>query len=77
MVRVHIMLFSFNTDLTLSDLLKLIFDHIYEEDLISEQTFYKWETDQNPLESEGKGVTLLSVRSFLTWLHEAENESDE
>ena len=62
---------------SLADVLKVLFDVLYDEDVISEQTFFKWETSDDPAESEGKGVALLSVHSFFTWLRDADPESDE
>uniref|UniRef100_H2ZK86 Eukaryotic translation initiation factor 4 gamma 3 n=1 Tax=Ciona savignyi TaxID=51511 RepID=H2ZK86_CIOSA len=59
------------------NILKLLFDLIYDEEIISEQTFFKWEKTDNPAESEGRGVALMSVKPFFTWLREAEVESDE
>ena len=58
-------------------MLKLLFDFLYDDDVISEQTFFKWEESDDLDEREGKGVALLSVRSFLTWLRDADVESDE
>jgi len=58
--------------------LRHIFDLLYDEEVISEHTFFSWEKDQNPEESEGKGVALLSVKPFFTWLREAEpDEADD
>nr|CAB3241855.1 eukaryotic translation initiation factor 4 gamma 3 [Phallusia mammillata] len=59
------------------NILKLLFDSLYDEEIISEQTFFKWEGDDNPAESEGKGVALLSVNPFFTWLRNADPESDD
>ena len=55
----------------------MIFNVLYDEDVISEQTFFKWKEEDNPEESEGKGVAILSATSFFTWLLKAEEESDE
>jgi len=58
--------------------LRHIFDLLYDEEVVSEQTFFSWEKDNNPEESEGKGVALLSVKPFFTWLREADpEEADE
>ncbi|XP_076817515.1 eukaryotic translation initiation factor 4 gamma 3-like isoform X2 [Clavelina lepadiformis] len=59
------------------NVLKLLFDSLYDDDVISEQTFFKWEKEEDPAESEGRGVALLSVNPFFTWLRSEEAESDE
>lgn len=60
----------------LSDLLRMFFDSLYDEDVIKEEAFYKWESSKDPAEQQGKGVALKSVTAFFTWLREAEDESD-
>lgn len=59
-----------------SDLLRMFFDTLYDEDVIKEEAFYKWESSKDPAEQQGKGVALKSVTAFFTWLREAEDESD-
>ena len=59
-----------------SDLLRMFFDVLYDEDVIKEEAFYSWETSKDPAEQVGKGVALKSVTAFFTWLREAEDESD-
>lgn len=59
-----------------ADLLRMFFDCLYDEDVISEDAFYLWETSKDPAEQLGKGVALKSVTAFFTWLREAEDESD-
>lgn len=55
----------------------MFFDSLYDEDVISEDAFYKWETSKDPAEQQGKGVALKSVTAFFTWLREAEEESED
>ncbi|MBN3278709.1 IF4G3 factor, partial [Polyodon spathula] len=59
------------------NLLRMFFDCLYDEDVISEDAFYKWEVSKDPAELEGKGVALKSVTAFFTWLREAEEESED
>ncbi|MEQ2190690.1 hypothetical protein XENOCAPTIV_005865, partial [Xenoophorus captivus] len=59
------------------DLLRMFFDCLYDEDVISEDAFYKWESSKDPAEQQGKGVALKSVTAFFTWLREAEEESED
>lgn len=53
-------------------LLGLLFDVLYDEDVITEDSFNDWKKSEDPRESAGKGVALKSVTSFFTWLTEAE-----
>ncbi|KAL4647031.1 eukaryotic translation initiation factor 4 gamma 1 isoform X1 [Arapaima gigas] len=59
-----------------ANLLRMFFDTLYDEDVIKEEAFYKWESSKDPAEQPGKGVALKSVTAFFTWLREAEDESD-
>ncbi|KAM9318383.1 eukaryotic translation initiation factor 4 gamma 1-like isoform 3-T4 [Pholidichthys leucotaenia] len=59
-----------------ANLLRMFFDTLYDEDVIKEEAFYKWESSKDPAEQQGKGVALKSVTAFFTWLREAEEESD-
>ncbi|KAJ8357843.1 hypothetical protein SKAU_G00206370 [Synaphobranchus kaupii] len=59
-----------------ANLLRMFFDMLYDEDVIKEEAFYKWESSKDPAEQQGKGVALKSVTAFFTWLREAEEESD-
>ncbi|XP_042315738.1 eukaryotic translation initiation factor 4 gamma 1 isoform X3 [Sceloporus undulatus] len=59
-----------------ANLLRIFFDALYDEDVIKEEAFYKWESSKDPAEQQGKGVALKSVTAFYTWLREAEDESD-
>ncbi|XP_071623382.1 eukaryotic translation initiation factor 4 gamma 3 isoform X6 [Heliangelus exortis] len=58
-------------------LLRMFFDCLYDEEVISEDAFYKWESSKDPAEQNGKGVALKSVTAFFTWLREAEEESED
>ncbi|KAK1900497.1 Eukaryotic translation initiation factor 4 gamma 1 [Dissostichus eleginoides] len=59
-----------------ANLLRMFFDSLYDEDVIKEEAFYKWESSKDPAEQQGKGVALKSVTAFLTWLREAEDEDE-
>lgn len=60
----------------LSDLLRMFFDALYDEDVVKEEAFYKWEVCKDPAEQQGKGVALKSLTTFFTWLRDADDESD-
>ena len=71
--------YSTSRSLSLScslDLLRMFFDALYDEDVIKEEAFEKWGSSKDPAEQQGKGVALKSVTTFLTWLREADIESD-
>lgn len=57
--------------------LRQIFDILYDDDVITEETFKAWESSDDPAELEGKGVALNCVRGFFTWLREAEESGEE
>lgn len=57
--------------------LRTFFDFLYDEDIISEDAFYKWEKSTDPAEKAGKGVAQTSVTQFFTWLREAEDEEQD
>uniref|UniRef100_A0A8K9XTE3 Eukaryotic translation initiation factor 4 gamma, 1a n=1 Tax=Oncorhynchus mykiss TaxID=8022 RepID=A0A8K9XTE3_ONCMY len=59
-----------------ANLLRMFFDTLYDEDVIKEEAFYRWESSKDPAEQTGKGVALKSVTAFFTWLRDAEEESD-
>uniref|UniRef100_A0AAY4AG58 W2 domain-containing protein n=1 Tax=Denticeps clupeoides TaxID=299321 RepID=A0AAY4AG58_9TELE len=43
-----------------ADLLRMFFDTLYDEDVIKEEAFYKWESSKDPAEQQGKSVTAFS-----------------
>ncbi|KAL2096291.1 hypothetical protein ACEWY4_008439 [Coilia grayii] len=58
------------------NVLRMFFDVLYDEDVVKEEAFYRWEGSKDAAEQVGKGVALKSVTAFFTWLREAEDESD-
>uniref|UniRef100_A0A3Q2ZGZ8 Eukaryotic translation initiation factor 4 gamma 1 n=1 Tax=Hippocampus comes TaxID=109280 RepID=A0A3Q2ZGZ8_HIPCM len=58
-----------------ANLLRMFFDTLYDEEVIKDDAFYKWESCKDPAEQQGKGVALKSVTGFFTWLRQAD-ESD-
>ncbi|GIX74715.1 eukaryotic translation initiation factor 4 gamma 3 [Caerostris darwini] len=59
-----------------SGLLHQIFDILYDDDVITEDTFKDWEQSDDPDEAEGKGVAIHSVKSFFMWLKEPEETEE-
>ncbi|XP_061639179.1 eukaryotic translation initiation factor 4 gamma 1-like isoform X4 [Phyllopteryx taeniolatus] len=58
-----------------ANLLRMFFDTLYDEEVIKDDAFFKWESCKDPAEQQGKGVALKSVTGFFTWLRQAD-ESD-
>uniref|UniRef100_A0A3B5L0X6 Eukaryotic translation initiation factor 4 gamma 1 n=1 Tax=Xiphophorus couchianus TaxID=32473 RepID=A0A3B5L0X6_9TELE len=51
-----------------ANLLRMFFDTLYDEDVIKEEAFYKWESSKDPAEQQ---VTCsYSVSSFVNWLRQ-------
>ncbi|XP_020914522.1 eukaryotic translation initiation factor 4 gamma 1 [Exaiptasia diaphana] len=59
------------------DFLKSFFNTLYDEDLITEDAFFTWETNSDPQEAQGKGTALSSTVHFFEWLRSAEEEKNE
>jgi translation initiation factor 4G len=57
-------------------LMQGIFETLYDSVVVSEEGFESWVCTDDPLEREDKAVAL-QVKSFFTWLKEADPESDE
>ena len=56
-----------------ADVLDKLFTLLYENDVVGEEVFLKWE-ERGREDVEGRGVALLSVDSFMTWLKSADTE---
>ncbi|XP_059178296.1 eukaryotic translation initiation factor 4 gamma 1-like isoform X7 [Physella acuta] len=50
-----------------------LFNVLYDEDVISEETFKSWEISTDPSEAEGKGACSMQLTQFFTWLRENED----
>ncbi|KAK9709826.1 eIF4-gamma/eIF5/eIF2-epsilon [Popillia japonica] len=48
---------------------------LFEDNIISHDSFIKWEDIDNPAEQEGKGVAIMQLTSFFTQLKEADEET--
>ena len=56
-----------------ADVLDKLFTLLYENDVVGEEVFLKWE-EKGREDLEGRGVALLSVDSFMKWLKSADSE---
>ena len=63
--------------LEFAGLIEGIFETLYDSNVVSEEGFESWVSVDDPLEREGKAVALKMITSFLTWLKEADPESDQ
>ncbi|XP_068605957.1 eukaryotic translation initiation factor 4 gamma 1-like [Brachionichthys hirsutus] len=53
-------------------LLRMVFDSLFDLDVIKEGAFYKWESSKEPTEQTGKDAALKSVKTFFVWLHDGD-----
>jgi len=51
-----------------TEMLRGLFDVLYDEEIISEEAFRRWQGSSDPAEQAGKGVAVRSVQQFFTWL---------
>lgn len=51
-----------------ADVLSLFFEALHDEDVIGEDTFYKWKSSKDQSELRGKVMALRSVMAFYKWL---------
>ena len=59
-----------------ADVLCTMFNQLYDDDIVSDDTFYSWEeTGREDL--EGRAVTLVVARNFLQWLRSTGEEEGE
>ena len=49
-----------------SELLKEMFNIVYNTEVVNEDEFYTWETQGS--EQYGRGNAIMSVKSFFEWL---------
>jgi hypothetical protein len=49
--------------------IRVIFNMLYDEDIISEDVFRLWQTTDR---EEGHTLSVLSLKAFFEWLDEAE-----
>ena len=47
--------------------IRVLFDMFYDEDIISEGVFWKW---QKEAREEGHAISALSLKGFFDWLSE-------
>ena len=49
----------------LPNFIRLIFDLLYDEDIINEGVFHKWKKE---VREEGHTISVLSLKAFFEWL---------
>ncbi|XP_064601391.1 eukaryotic translation initiation factor 4 gamma 2-like [Liolophura sinensis] len=70
-----VQVFCFNLKFPKGMILRL-FMHLYDMEIVEEESFIKWKEEVND-EYPGKGKALFQVNQWLTWLEQAEEETDE
>ena len=61
--------------LTQPGFIKTYFDSLFDEEIITEESFYAWQT--SPDEESGKDVTVIAASEFFRWLKSAPEENPE
>ena len=51
----------------------MIFDLLYDEDIINESVFWQWKKDER---EEGHAIATLSLKAFFDWLSEADTNEE-
>ena len=58
-------------------MLKVFFDTLYDEEVITEEAFLNWKLNEDPSRQEAKGPALQATSSFFDWLQAAAVEGGE
>ena len=58
-------------------MLLTFFNTLYDEEVITEDSFVTWKNDNNPSRQEAKGPAVQATTSFLEWLQCAAEEIHE
>ena len=48
----------------------MLFDVLYDDELVSEESFLQWRDNSRDGEQTGRGVAIVSVDQFYKWLEE-------
>jgi hypothetical protein len=56
---------------------QLLFDIFYDEECVSEETFFQWLENRDQSKIDGHAVVVISTQDFFTWLQQADPEGDE
>ena len=59
------------------DVLRDLFECLYDDGVISEDALWTWEKSEDPAEVEGRGVAIISTVHFFNWLSTAEDEDED
>ena len=59
-----------------ADVMCNMFNQLYDDDVVSDDTFYHWE-ESGREDLEGREVALVVAKNFLQWLRSAGEEEGE
>ncbi len=59
-----------------ADVMCSMFNQLYDDDVVSDDTFYHWEVSGRE-DLEGREVALVVTKNFLQWLRSAGEEEGE
>jgi len=62
--------------------IRVIFDLLYDEDIINEAVFWAWQSDnpwawKSDVREDGHALSVLSLKAFFEWLSEVETDNHE
>ena len=55
---------------------RLLFDMFYDEECVSEETFFQWRENPDQSQIDGHAVVVISTNDFFIWLQQAESEDE-
>ncbi|CAF4676148.1 unnamed protein product [Rotaria socialis] len=58
-------------------MVRLLFDIFYDEECVSEDSFFEWLKHPDQSETEGHAIVEISTKDFFTWLQQAETALEE
>ena len=59
------------------EMLLTFFNTLYDEEVITEDSFVTWKNDNNPSRQEAKGPAVQATTSFFEWMQSAAEEIHE
>ena len=71
---VLVMYLGYLPSYTYTELLYQLFNGVYDNEVVGENTCYAWRDRAQAV--EGKGTAVMSVKPFFDWLESGEQESD-
>ena len=58
-------------------MLLTFFEKLYDEDILTEESYLSWKNDTDAARQEAKGSAIQATSSFFEWLQSAPEEGNE